>query len=105
MVNIFKTRRELILSLLAEIPGFKCNVPEGAFYAFPEVSAYYGREISGRKIDNSADLCNYILEEGHVAVVPGNAFGSPECIRISYAASEKDIREAVRRIKKVLEKL
>lgn len=105
MVDTFRTRRQLILDLLAEIPGIKCNVPEGAFYAFPEVSTYYGKEVDGRKIDNSADLCNYILEVGHVAVVPGNAFGSPECIRISYAASEKDIREAVLRIKTVLKKL
>jgi aspartate aminotransferase len=105
MLEAFKFRRGLILDLLQEIPGLKCNVPEGAFYVFPEVSSYFGTEVDGRKIADAVDLSNYILEVGHVALVPGNAFGSPECIRISYAASEKQIREAVSRIKSVLEKL
>jgi aspartate aminotransferase len=105
MLEAFKFRKGLILDLLNGVQGMKCNVPEGAFYIFPEVSAYYGTEVDGRKITNSVDLCNYILEVGHVALVPGNAFGSPECIRISYAASESQIREAVNRIKSVLGKL
>ena len=105
MLDAFKFRRDLILELLKAIPGMNCNMPEGAFYVFPEVSSYFGTEVDGRKITDSVDLCNYILEVGHVALVPGNAFGSPECIRISYAASESQIREAVNRIKSVLEKL
>ncbi|HAW51456.1 MAG TPA: aspartate aminotransferase [Flavobacteriales bacterium] len=105
MQDAFKFRRDLILDLIKAIPGMKCNVPEGAFYVFPEVSSYFGTEIDGLKISDSVDLCNYILEVGHVALVPGDAFGSPECIRISYAASEDQIREAVHRIKSVLEKL
>lgn len=105
MLDAFKYRRDLILELLKAIPGMNCNKPEGAFYVFPEVSSYFGTEVDGRKITDSVDLCNYILEVGHVAIVPGNAFGSPECIRISYAASESQIREAVNRIKSVLEKL
>jgi aspartate aminotransferase len=105
MLDAFLIRRDLILDLLKEIPGLRCNVPEGAFYVYPEVSSYYGKEVEGRKISDSTDLCNYILEEGHVAVVPGSAFGSPECIRISYAASESQIREAIRRISSSLEKI
>ena len=105
MLEEFRKRKDLIISLLQEIPGFKCNVPEGAFYVFPEVSYFFGKKVDGQLISNSADLCNYILDTGHVAIVPGEAFGSPECVRISYAASEGDIREAVRRMKSALEKL
>ena len=105
MLEEFRRRRDLIISLVNEIPGFKCNVPEGAFYVFPEVSELFGKKAGDQVIRSSADLCDYILNTGHVAVVPGEAFGSPECVRISYAASEDNIREAVRRIKTALEKL
>lgn len=105
MVDAFYGRRNLMIDLLKEIPGFICNVPEGAFYLFPDVSQYFGKSFGTKIMENATDLCDFILNEGHVAIVPGSAFGSPECIRISYAASEKDIRESVRRIKEVLTKL
>jgi aspartate aminotransferase len=105
MVDAFYTRRNLMIDLLKEIPGFICNVPEGAFYLYPDVSEYFGKSFGTKTMQNATDLCDFILNEGHVAIVPGSAFGSPECIRISYAASEKDIRESVRRIKEVLTKL
>ena len=104
MVNEFKKRRGLILKLLSEIPGFKLNEPQGAFYVFPNVSYYFGKKIIGRTIENANDFALFILEEAHVATVTGEAFGNPECIRISYAASENDIRLAIKRIKKVLVK-
>ena len=104
MVNEFKKRRDLILKLLSEIPGFKLNEPQGAFYVFPNVSHYFGKKIIGRTIENANDFALFILEEAHVATVTGEAFGNPECIRISYAASESDIRLAIKRIKKVLVK-
>ncbi|MEQ9062996.1 MAG: pyridoxal phosphate-dependent aminotransferase [Vicingaceae bacterium] len=105
MVDAFLHRRDFIISLLKDIPGIRCNVPDGAFYVFPEVSSYFGKSYQGEVIKNAADLCNYVLEKGHVALVPGEAFGSPECIRISYAASEQNIRTAVDRLKTSLEKL
>ena len=80
-------------------------VPEGAFYVFPDVSAYFGSSFGETKIETSVDLCDYILNEAHVAIVPGSAFGSPECVRISYAASTELIQEAVLRIKTALSKL
>ena len=94
----------MILKLLSEIPGFKLNEPQGAFYVFPNVSYYFGKKIIGRTIENANDFALFILEEAHVATVTGEAFGNPECIRISYAASESDIRLAIKRIKKVLVK-
>jgi aspartate aminotransferase len=103
MIDKFRERRDLILELLGSIDGFKLNVPEGAFYVFPDISGYFGKELRGRKINNASDLAMYLLEEAHVATVTGEAFGNPDCIRISYAASEAEIREAVTRIKKVLE--
>ncbi|RDK84167.1 pyridoxal phosphate-dependent aminotransferase [Marinirhabdus gelatinilytica] len=102
MVDAFKERRTLILDLLNDIPGFKTNEPEGAFYVFPNVSHYFGKTLNGKKIENASDFALYLLEEANVATVTGEAFGNPECIRISYAASEKDIKEAMKRIKKAL---
>ena len=102
MIDEFHRRRDLILELLGEIDGFKVNVPEGAFYVFPDISAFFGRELRGHRIENASDLAMYLLQEAHVATVTGEAFGNPNCIRISYAASEKEIREAVRRIKQAV---
>ncbi|WP_373017482.1 pyridoxal phosphate-dependent aminotransferase [Muriicola sp.] len=102
MIDKFRERRDLILSLLGTIDGFKLNVPEGAFYVFPDISNYFGKELRGKKIDNASDFAMYLLEHANVATVTGEAFGNPDCIRISYAASEKEIREAVDRIKKAL---
>jgi aspartate aminotransferase len=102
MIDKFKERRDLILGLLGTIDGFKLNVPEGAFYVFPDVSSYFGKELQGNRINNASDFAMYLLEHANVATVTGEAFGNPNCIRISYAASENDIKEAVARIKKVL---
>ncbi|MBT4414058.1 MAG: pyridoxal phosphate-dependent aminotransferase [Polaribacter sp.] len=102
MVDEFKTRRDIIIGLLREIDGFKVNVPEGAFYVFPDISAYFGKSIDGIKIENASDFSLFILEKANVATVTGDAFGAPNCIRISYAASELQIREAIKRIKKAL---
>lgn len=98
MVDAFKSRRSLILGLLADIPGFKTNEPEGAFYVFPDISYYFGKELKGKRIDNASDFAMFLLEEAGVATVTGDAFGDPNCIRISYAASEENIKEALRRI-------
>lgn len=102
MIDKFKERRDLILGLLGSIDGFKLNVPEGAFYVFPDVSSYFGKELHGTLINNASDFAMYLLEKANVATVTGEAFGNPNCIRISYAASEDEIKEAVARIKKVL---
>ena len=105
MREAFLRRRDLIVKLCKEIPGIKLNVPQGAFYVFPEVSSYFGKSADGRKIDNASDLAMYILEVGHVATVGGAAFGAPGCIRLSYATSDENIVEAVKRIKEALAKL
>ncbi|MEE9362901.1 MAG: pyridoxal phosphate-dependent aminotransferase [Cellulophaga sp.] len=102
MIDEFHKRRDLILSLLGEIKGFKLNVPEGAFYVFPDISDFFGKSINGTTINNASDFSMYLLENANVATVTGEAFGNPNCIRISYAASEKELREAIDRIKKVL---
>ncbi|WP_343330591.1 pyridoxal phosphate-dependent aminotransferase [Polaribacter staleyi] len=102
MVDEFKTRRDIIIGLLREIDGFKVNVPEGAFYVFPDVSAFFGKTINGFKIETASDFSLFILERANVATVTGEAFGTPNCIRISYAASELQIREAIKRIKEAL---
>jgi aspartate aminotransferase len=102
MVDAFKERRSLILSLLEEIPGFKTNVPEGAFYVFPDISYYIGRTLKGQTINSAGDFALFLLEHAGVATVTGEAFGDPDCIRISYAASESDIMEAMKRIKEAL---
>ncbi|TDT39497.1 aspartate aminotransferase [Maribacter spongiicola] len=102
MVDEFKERRKLILGLLNEIEGFKCNEPEGAFYVYPDVTAYFGKTFNGTTINNASDFSMYILEAANVATVTGDAFGNGNCIRISYAASVKEIKEAISRIKEAL---
>jgi len=102
MVNAFRERRSIILDLLNDIPGFRTNTPEGAFYVFPDISDYFGRTLDGTTIKNASDFALFLLEKANVATVTGEAFGSPNCIRISYAASETDIREAMKRIKMAL---
>ena len=103
MVDEFSKRREIIIDLLKAIPGIKINQPQGAFYVFPDVSDYFGKTLNNKKIENASDFAIYLLEEAHVATVSGEAFGNGDCIRISYAASEKDIREAIKRISKSLQ--
>ncbi|WP_435261299.1 pyridoxal phosphate-dependent aminotransferase [Tenacibaculum sp. nBUS_03] len=102
MVDEFKNRRDIMLTLLGKVDGFKLNIPEGAFYVFPDVSAFFGRTIKGKLINNASDFSMLLLEEANVATVTGEAFGAPDCIRMSYAASELQLREAVKRIKEVL---
>ena len=101
----FQRRRDLVVSLAREIPGLKVNEPQGAFYLFPEVSSYFGKKYGDKVINNAADLAMYLLEEGHVATVDGEAFCLPGYIRLSYATSDDNIREAMRRIKEALAKL
>ena len=103
MVDEFKRRRDLVLQLLNEIEGFKLNIPEGAFYVFPDISPFFGKTLRGRVINNATDFSLYLLEEAMVATVTGEAFGDANCIRFSYAASEKDLREAICRIKESLQ--
>ena len=98
MVDEFASRREIIIGLLNGIPGFKLNQPQGAFYVFPDVSHYFGKTIGGKQIENASDFALFLLEEAHVATVTGEAFGNENCIRISYAASDENIRTAVARI-------
>ena len=105
MITAFKERRTLVLNALAEIPGLKTNHPGGAFYVFPDCSTYFGKSHEGYTIKNASDLCLYLLEESLVALVTGDAFGDPKCFRISYAASEETLIEAMRRIKQALSKL
>ena len=102
MIDEFKVRRDLILSLLSDIEGFKTNTPEGAFYVFPNVSYFFGKTLRGKTINNASDFSMYLLEEALVATVDGGAFGNPDCIRISYAASQEQITEAIKRIKEAL---
>ena len=101
----FRRRRDLIVSLAKDIPGLEVNVPQGAFYLFPDCSAFFGRSDGKRGIRNSTDLALYLLEEGHVATVGGDAFGAPGCFRMSYATDDASIKEALRRIKDVLSRL
>ncbi len=103
MVDAFKKRRSIILELLSEIEGFKTNEPEGAFYVFPDISSFFGRTLRGKNINTASDFSLYLLEEARVATVTGEAFGDPNCIRLSYAASEGEIREAIKRIKEALD--
>ena len=103
MIDEFRKRRDLFYDLMKEIPGFKVLLPKSAFYLFPDISYYIGKTLNGQKIENSDDLAMYLLENAHVGSVGGVSFGSPECLRFSYAASEQDLREAMRRIKKCLE--
>lgn len=105
MRKAFERRRDLIVKLAKEIPGLDVNCPQGAFYLFPKCSGFYGKSYEGKTINNSTDLAMFLLEEGHVATVGGDAFGDPECFRMSYATSDDNIREAMRRIKETLAKL
>ena len=98
----FQQRRELVLQLLGEIEGFKLNVPEGAFYVFPDISSFFGKTFRGVTINNASDFALYLLEHANVATVAGEAFGNPDCIRISYAASEESLKEAISRISAAL---
>ncbi len=102
MIDEFAKRRKIILDLLNEIEGFQCNEPEGAFYVFPDISHYFGKTLNGIKIETASDFSMYLLEKALVATVSGEAFGDPNCIRISYSAGENEIREAVRRIKEAV---
>ena len=102
MRQAFERRRDLIVSLAKEVPGFEVNVPEGAFYLFPKCSSFFGKSANGHTINTSDDLAMYLLEVGHVACVGGTSFGAPECIRMSYATSDENIVEAIRRIKEAL---
>jgi len=104
MVDEFKIRRNLILDLLNDITGFKCNIPDGAFYVFPNISHYFGKTIDGFEINNASDMSMFLLEKALVATVTGDAFGNPNCIRISYAASTEQIKKAAERIKSAVEK-
>lgn len=105
MKTAFRERRDLMLQLLSGIPGMKLNHPEGAFYIFPDISWYFGKSDGTTTVSNSADLCMYILNKVFVALVPGDAFGAPECIRFSYATSKEKLIEAVARIKDALKNL
>lgn len=102
MVDEFNHRKNLIIELLSQIKGFKLNQPNGAFYVFPDVSFYFGKTIDGTTINNASDFALFLLEKAHVATVTGEAFGNEDCIRISYAASETSIKEAVKRIARIL---
>lgn len=101
----FERRRNLVVKLAKEIEGLEVNVPEGAFYLFPKCSSFFGKHTDGYVINNATDLAMYLLEVGHVATVSGDAFGDPECIRFSYATSDDNLREAMKRIKETLAKL
>jgi aspartate aminotransferase len=103
MVAQYHKRRDIVYKLLKEIPGVKTHYPQGAFYFFPDVSYYYGKSNGERTIKDGDDFCLYMLETGHVSLVPGGAFGEENCVRLSYAASEKDLVEAMSRMKKALE--
>lgn len=102
MVAAFKSRRDLVVGLIKEIPGMKINVPEGAFYVFPDVSSFFGKTLRGTLINNTDDFAMYLLNEANVATVTGDAFGNPDCIRFSYATSEDILTEAMKKIKEVL---
>ena len=102
MIDEFKERRQLILGLLNNIEGFETTEPQGAFYVFPNVSSFFGKTLKGHKIENATDFSMFLLEEALVATVTGDAFGNPDCIRISYAASQDQIKEALQRIKDVV---
>ena len=102
MIDEFKGRRDLVLNMLNDIEGFKTNTPEGAFYVFPDISSFFGKTIKGTTINNATDFSLFLLEEALVATVTGEAFGNPDCIRISYAASQEELVEAINRIKTAL---
>lgn len=103
MIDEFRKRRDLVFDLMKEIPGFKVLLPKAAFYFYPDISFYLNKKLNGREIKNSDDFAMFLLDEAHVGCVGGVSFGSPECVRFSYAASEENLREAMRRIKECLE--
>jgi aspartate aminotransferase len=105
MVAEFEKRKNRVLELVKEIPGWSCSEPQGAFYIFPEVSGCFGRSFNGKAISSSSDLSMYLLNEAHVSTVMGEAFGEPSCIRLSFANSMKNIEEGFRRIRGAVEKL
>ena len=105
MVTEFKNRRELVYNLLSDIKGFKLNKPKGAFYFFPDISYFFGKTVNGKVINNASDFSMLLLDDAHVATVTGEAFGAPNCLRMSYATSEELLREAIKRIKEVVEKV
>ena len=105
MRSAFLRRRDLGVSLLREIPDIQVNIPQGAFYLFPKVDAFFGKNYENYTINNVTDLAMYLLEVGHVATVGGAAFGAPNCLRLSYATSDEKLTEAIRRIKAALAKL
>jgi aspartate aminotransferase len=105
MREAFRERRDLVISMLREIDGLKVNHPDGAFYVFPDISAYFGKTDGNVIIHNADDFCDYVMSNAYVALVSGNAFGDPNCLRLSYAASEEQLREAVRRLKDVISRL
>lgn len=102
MADAYFRRRELVMGLLKEIPGIKTHVPEGAFYFFPDVTAFFGKSAGGHTVKDADDLCLYLLDVAHVSLVTGAAFGAPSCIRLSYAASDEELVEALKRMKKAL---
>jgi aspartate aminotransferase len=102
MCKAFLRRRDLLVALCKDIPGIRFNVPQGAFYLFPEMDCYFGKSAGGRKVNDAASLAMYLLETAHVATVGGGAFGAPKCLRLSYATSDDNLKEAVARIKKAL---
>jgi aspartate aminotransferase len=101
----FKRRRDYVLGRLAKMKGVKCSIPQGAFYVFPDMSVYYGKSQDGTIIKNSSDLCMYLLDKGHIATVPGSAFGEDKCIRISFATSDEKLEKAMDRLEKALNQL
>lgn len=105
MQEAFLRRRDLVIDGLQKIPGIKTNIPQGAFYVFPDISELLGRSYQGKQMQSSSDLCHYLLDEARVALVPGEAFGSPHCLRLSYASSEEELREALQRIAKAVQNL
>lgn len=105
MKAAYKRRRDLVLELLKDVPGVKTYVPTGAFYLFPDVSDYFGKSDGETTIEDASDFCMYILNEAHVSLVTGQAFGAPDCVRLSFAASDEQLKEAIRRIKEALARL
>ncbi|KEO72830.1 pyridoxal phosphate-dependent aminotransferase [Anditalea andensis] len=105
MAEAYLRRRDLVLELIQDIPGLETHVPEGAFYFFPKVTSFFGKTSGKHSVNNADDLCLYLLDEAHVSLVTGAAFGAPDCVRLSYAASEDELKEALKRIKEALSKL
>ncbi|MCB0643808.1 MAG: aminotransferase class I/II-fold pyridoxal phosphate-dependent enzyme, partial [Phaeodactylibacter sp.] len=105
MVDEFHKRKDIVVQLLTAIPGFQVNDPEGAFYVFPDISDFFGKSYDGQLIENSEDFCAFLMSEALVGTVPGSAFGLEGCIRLSYAASEEVLREAIERIATAVGKL